>query len=188
MANAKEKRAEKVVTGSAKVKKKSEARKLTDIFVSEDISSVKSYVFMDVLVPALKKAAYDIVTEGVDMLLFGGSGGKRGKRSSDSGKISYRSYYDEPRERRHAHSDSRNRFDYDDILFDTRGDADYVLDQMFEILDNYKMVRVLDLYDLAGLTAPFTADRYGWTNLRSARVDHVRDGFIIKLPKASPID
>lgn len=184
---AQEKRAEKVVTGTTKVRKKSEARKLTEVFVAEDISNVKSYVFMDVLVPALKEAFYSMIMEGLSMSLFGGSRSHKG----GSSKVSYRSYSDDPRdrERKRAHSDPRNRFDFDEIEFDTRGDAEYVLEQMEEILDNYKMVRVLDLYDLAGLTPPFTADKYGWTNLRSARTERVRGGgFIIKLPRPAQID
>ena len=53
-----EKRVQKVVKNPARTKK-NEVRKLADIFISEDISNVKSYIFMDVLVPAIKKAIYD---------------------------------------------------------------------------------------------------------------------------------
>ena len=44
-----EKRVQKVVTSPVKTKT-NEARKLADIFISEDISNVKNYIFMDVLV------------------------------------------------------------------------------------------------------------------------------------------
>lgn len=187
--NSKEKRAEKVITGAASVRKKSEARKFTDVFVSEDISSVKSYVFMDVLVPALKDALYNIINEGASMMLFGKSGAvRRDNRSSNSPKVSYRSYSDEPRNRKYANSDTRDRFDYDEIVYTNRGDAEYVLKQLYETLDEYKRVRVLDIYDFSGLTAPFTADRYGWMDLRNARVEHVRGGWIIRLPKPMSID
>ena len=82
-----EKHIKKVVTGKTAVKKNN-VRKLTDIFISEDVSNVKSYVFMDVLVPAIKKAISDIVTDGVDMILYGESGRKGRKRSE--GNVSYR--------------------------------------------------------------------------------------------------
>ena len=65
-----EKRVQKVVTGNVKTRK-NEVRKFTDIFISEDAANVKSYIFMDVLVPAIKKAISDIVTDGVDMILYG---------------------------------------------------------------------------------------------------------------------
>ena len=56
-----EKKVEKVINGTAKVRKKTEARKFADIFISEDVSNVKEYIFMDVLVPGIKKAISDIV-------------------------------------------------------------------------------------------------------------------------------
>ena len=59
---------------------------------------------------------------------------------------------------------------------------------MNDIIARYDYVRVLDLYDMAELTAPFTANRYGWTNLKNAYVDRVRDGYIIRLPRAMPLD
>lgn len=182
-----EKRVEKVITGVAKTKKKSDFHKFTDIFVSEDVSNVKNYIFLDVLVPAIKKAISDIVTNGIDMLLYGESG--RGKKSSGGSKISYRSYYDKANDRG-AYSGPRARsgFEYDDILFDNRGDAEGVLIQLEEIIDKYRSASVFDLYDSAGLTAPFTANKYGWTDLRNASVVRTRDGYILKLPKALPLD
>ena len=69
-ATASEKKIEKVVTGTVKTRKKPAAQKLTDIFISEDAANVKSYIFMDVLVPAIKKAISDIVTDGIEMILY----------------------------------------------------------------------------------------------------------------------
>ena len=57
----KEKKVEKIVKGTVKTKKKSEIRKFADIFISEDVGNVKSYVFNDVLVPAVKNAIVDIM-------------------------------------------------------------------------------------------------------------------------------
>lgn len=183
---AREKRAEKVVSGTVKTRE-NKGRKFTDIFISEDAANVKSYIFMDVLVPAIKKAISDIVTDGIDMILYGGSGG-RNKNKSGS-KISYRSYYDDKNDRRRDdESAHRNRFDYNEIVYDYRRDAEAVLKQMNEMLDRYPIVTVADMYDMAGESIPYTGYRYGWTNLRNAEVVRVRDGYIIKLPKASPID
>lgn len=183
-----ERKVNKVVKGKAKTKK-NEMRRFTDSFISEDAANVKSYILMDVLVPAIKKAVSDIVTDGIDMILYGGSGGRDGKRRSSGNKISYRSYYDDrhadPRDR---DSRARSRFDYDDIVFETRGEAELVREQMVEMIDRYGFVTVADMYDMADLTAPYTSNKYGWTNVRSAEAVRVRDGYILKLPKAMPID
>lgn len=185
------KKVDKVVTGSVKTKKKSDARKVADIFVSEDISNVKSYIFMDVLVPAIKKAISDIVTNGVDMILYGESGRSR-KNSSSSAKISYRSYYDDKNSNRNDRRDgyrSASNFDYDDIVFDNRGDAEMVLTSMDDIIGRYGFVSVGDLYDLANITTTnYMVNRYGWTSVSTARVVANRDGYVLKLPKALPLN
>ena len=182
-----ERKVQSVVSGSVKTRE-NKSRKLTDVFISEDAANVKSYVVMDVIVPAFKKLVFDIFTDGIEMILYGSSGGRKSK--SNGSKVSYRSYYDDKRDRRDDRPATRTRFDYDDIVYEYRRDAEAVYSQMLEILDNYQLVSVLDMYDLAGRgnEAPYTANRYGWTNLRNAEVKRVRDGFIIDLPKAMAID
>ena len=59
---------------------------------------------------------------------------------------------------------------------------------MQEIIDTYQVVSVADLYDLVGIRGNFTDNKYGWTNIRNASVEHVRDGYMLKLPKALAID
>lgn len=179
------KKVDKVIKGTARTRKKSELSKLSDIFISEDVSNVKSYVLMDVLVPAIKKAISDIVTNGIDMILYGESGRKRS--SSSTNYVSYRDYSKRD-DNRGSSTPRRSGFEYDDILFDTKGEAEAVIDQMQDMIDRYGVVRVDDMYDMAGLTAPYTSHRYGWTSVRNAESVRVRDGYIIKMPRAMPID
>lgn len=183
-----EKRVQKVVTGNVKTRE-NKGRKITDIFISEDAANVKSYIFMDVLVPAIKKAISDIVTDGIDMILYGGSGGGR-KKSSSGNKVSYRSYYDDRRDDHKGYSyRDRNRFDYDDIEFDYRGDAEAVRSEMMDCIERYGLVTVADMYDMAGQTAPYTSSKFGWTSIRTAEVKRVRGGkYIIELPRAVALD
>lgn len=184
------KKVNKVVTGVAKPRKRSELTKFADVFISEDAANVKSYILMDVLVPAIKKAISDIVTNGIDMILYGETG--HTKKNSNTSKVSYSKYYkDRDDDRRPSRDTSaRSRFDYDDIVFENRGDAEAVLDQMYELIDRYNVVSILDLYDMADLTPPpYTSKRYGWTSLRGAEALRTRDGgYILKLPRPMPID
>lgn len=179
------KRAQKIVSGPVRSRKKSGLKKLANVFVQEDIDSVKSFIFTDVLVPALKKLVWDVITGGTDMALFGGSGA--GKRKTNAGRVSYRSYYDEKRDR---HSTPvRGGYDFDDVILDNRGEAENVLSAMDDIIDIYGVVSVLDYYDLTGYNSTPTDNKYGWTNIRSAEIVRLRDGgYVIKLPKALPID
>ena len=183
-----EKRVTKVVKGPVKTKT-NEARKLADIFISEDIANVKNYIFMDVLVPAIKKAIYDIVTNGIDMFLYGGTG--KNKSTSSGGKVSYRNYYEQKNNSSYRGSENvkpRNGFEYDDIIFDNRGEAEAVKQQMQDVIGRYGVVTVADLYDMADLTAPYTSQKYGWMDVSGAEAVRVRDGYMLKLPRAVPID
>lgn len=179
-----EKKVEKVVHGKVKVKPKSGVSKITDVFISEDAANVKSYIVMDVLVPAVKKAISDIVRDGIDMILYGESRGRG--RNSSSYHVSYRDYSrrDDDRGR-----DSRTRsgYSHDDIVLETRGEAEEVLSRMDELIETYGNVSVADLYDLIGKTGEYTDNKYGWTNIRTAEPIRVRDGYMLKLPRVTPI-
>lgn len=180
---ASDKKVEKVVKGKVKVKKKS---KFADLFISEDANNVKDYIFLDVLVPAIKKAISDIVTDGIDIILYGGSGNGRKRSSSDS--ISYTSYSRfSDRDRR---DDRRSSIGYrfNDIIFDDRREAKEVLERLDELIDNYGKATVADFYDLVDISGNYTDNRYGWTSLRNADIVSVRDGWMIKLPKALVLD
>ena len=182
------KKVEKVISGTAKTKKKTEIAKLADVFISEDVTNVKSYVLTDILIPAIKKLISDIVTDGIDMILYGGSG--RSKKTSNASKVSYRNYYDRPNDR-HTVNESRPRmeYSYDKIFLESRGEAEEVLTRMDELIETYGFASVADLYDLVGITGSYTDNKYGWTNLRSAESVRVRSGeYLLKLPKALPID
>lgn len=181
------KKVEKVVKGTVKTRKKSEVSKLKDVFISEDVSNVKSYIIMDVLIPAAKKAISDIIQEGTDMILYGDA--HRGRSSSGASYVSYRSYSDrDRRDARRESSRTRIGYDYDDIVLESRVEAEEVLQRMDELIETYGIVSVADLYDLVGKTCNYTDNKYGWTNIRNAEPVRVRDGYLLKMPKAGPIN
>ena len=182
------KRIEKVTTGKVMVKKKGEMSKIAGKIISqEDIGSIRSYLINDVIIPTIKNTIWDAFTNSLDMILFGGTG--RSKKRSSANKISYRDYYDKRDDRRrYGQSRVNSLYDLDDIVLESRGEAERVLDQMSELIDTYKFVRVSDLYDLIGESCDYTANNYGWSNLRNADIVHTRDGYKLKLPRALPID
>ena len=181
-----EKRVEKVVRGKVKTQKNNK-RKLADLFISEDAGNVKNYIFLDVIIPAVKKAIYDLVVGALDMSLYGGRGG--GGRRSTADKVSYRDYNSVSRRDTRSYESARTTsgYSYDDIVLETRGEAEAVLTRMDEIMEEYEIVRVADLYDLVGITGEHTDNKYGWTNIRNAKIVRVRDGWKIEMPRALPI-
>lgn len=185
--NVSEKKLEKVISGTVKPKKKNEMRRLADVFISEDIDNLKSYILLDVFIPTIKKAISDIVTNGIDMILYGESG--KTKKNSSASKVSYQKYYDNGGVRRdYTTPKNRSSFEYDELLFETRGDAESVLDAMNEIIAQYEVVSVADLYDLADVCNDnYAANKYGWSDIGGCRAIRVKDGYILKLPKPTPL-
>ena len=186
-----EKKVEKVVTGMVKTKPKSKMAKFADIFIAEDVSNVKEYIVNDVLIPAVKKAIDDIVSEGIHMLLYKGDP-RAGRRGGGASRISYdRCSYDQrrdPRDNPSNYNTRKSAYDYDRVIIPTRAEAEQVLSRMDELIDVYNVVSIADFYDLVGITPEFTDNKYGWRDIRSADIFRERDGYRIRLPKASPID
>ena len=172
------KKVDTVVSTPVKVKKKNGFSKMIGNFIAEDARDIKSYLVSDVIVPNIKKT----ISDTVDTILFGGSR----KNRTTAGRVSYRSYYDEPRavDRQPLRPES---YSYEDITIGSRGEAEEVLSRLNELIDTYQIASVADLYDLVGLTGNYTDNKYGWTNLSTADVVRVRDGFKLKLPRACPI-
>ncbi len=184
-----EEKVRKIITGTAKHKKKNEIQKFAEIFISEDVNNLKSYILIDVLIPTIKKAIRDIVVNGTDTILNGGK--SNGTKGFTASKVSYRSYWDKENDRKNYNPPRiKIGYSYDDVILDSRGEAEEVLLRMHELISEYGLVRVADLYDLVGISGSYTDNDYGWTNLRNADVIRLRDGsgYLIKLPKALPLD
>ena len=184
----KKKEVSSVVARTPKTRKKSEVSRFANSIMSGDSSSVKRFLYEDVLIPSMKKLIDDIVTNGISIILYGEAG--RSKKSSSPGtRVPYSGYYSDRRDNPPRSIRDGGVLDYEDIIFDNRGDAETVLASMDEILSQYGIVTVLDLFDLSGVTTHnYMAARYGWKNIRDADVIRVRDGYIIRLPRAIPID
>ena len=180
-----EKKIEKVATGKVKTKKKSGATKFADVFITEDIGNVKDYIIYDVLLPAAKKTISEIVSNGIDMILYGETKSHKSRGS----KVSYSKYYDD-RDDDYRRSSRRSRvigYDYEDVILETRREAEEVLNRMEDLIDSYGVVSVADLYDLVGISGNYTDNKYGWMNLRSAGIERTRDGYMLLLPKVKPL-
>lgn len=179
------KKAEKVIDGSAKVRKRTKSQKLVETFLPDDMYDIRTYVIQDVIAPIIKNSLYDMAIGWLSAIF-----GRSVSSSRSSSRPSYRDYYDE-RERRRERDYSRSSrypqndqprrrtFDYETIVFDTYTEADKVLERMRDQLATYGNVSILEYFDFAGLSCDYTAKDYGWEDLRRAKVVWDRDGWVI---------
>lgn len=183
-----DKHIEKVVQGEIRTKKRS---RFAELFIKEDIGYVKKYVVSDVIIPAILDTIVNAGTNALNMIFYGEPKKGNSRGSSRLSRISYNKYYDDRDDDRRDRYRDRDRrdYNYDDIEFDNRGDAEEVLDRLFELIQEYKIVSINDYYDLVGKHGNFTDEKYGWTDLRSAHVERTYGGrYFIKLPRAVPLN
>ena len=182
---------EKVANGKVIDRKKPFFQKITDALIEEDVDNVKSFILIDILIPNIKKAIYDIGTNSLDMFLYGNNG--RNRNSTISSNVSYNRFHDTRRHNEPSREQSRFKGTqrYDDIKLESRGEAEEVLTRLDELASHYGFVRVADFYDLVGVSGYYTDNDYGWTDIsiRNAYVVRMRsgEGYTIKFPKAIPL-
>jgi hypothetical protein len=165
--------------------------KARELFLGEDATTVKEYVVQDILIPALKETISDMVSQGLELALFGTTKGKRNKKSNAT-YTSYSSYYEKDerpqRSRRTQNTRPNSRRRIDEVILGTRGEADEVLYTMYDLLRDYGAVTVEDLYELIGERSEYTDQKWGWTDLTGSRVRRIRDGYLLEIPEPRPLD
>lgn len=176
------------ITKNVTVKKESEFKKFKNNFFAEDVKTVKGQVFMDVILPGIQRLFTDSVKTWVDVLVYGT---RTRNKDSRSGNISYSSYYDRNKPEYNKIPQStynKNVFNFNEVVLFDRGEAEEVLMSLRDQIDRYGVVSVADFYDMVGQSAPYTANKYGWRDLRDVGIDRVRDGYSINFPKATALD
>lgn len=186
---------EQIVTGKVRKQKKGFFKRVSQSIFGDDTKSVGAYVLQDILIPAAKDLVVDTIRGGIEVAVYGErqSRGSRGRNSgyTNYDKVSYRSDREKERgrdDRRDISRSARSRHDFDDIVLETRGEAEDVRMHLVDMCYDYGQATVADFYDLVGVTSSFTDNKYGWTDLRSASVSRVRDGYLINLPRTELLD
>ena len=167
----------KVLSGSAKLKRRGLTKRFADIFFAGDIKDVKTYIFTDVLVPAIKETFRDIWTKGLDMMLWGDTAPRKKSSNPTGTYISYGSSFKSESKERLPSKQNRLLHRFDDIVLESRADAE-------ELPDIFIFHSVGVLYDVLEITPTWADDveAWGWTDIRSASITRNREGYVVELP------
>lgn len=159
-------------------------------FTGDDARGVFDYLLFDVAVPALKNTLYDLITGGANRALFGrgvqgGNNGSNGRGSSINYNMISRSAQTNSR---NISASDRASHNFTNVVIDTRGNAELVLQTLKDKIEKYDNVTVAQLYELVNVTGSFADDNWGWFELDGADIVPARGGgFVLDLPATKPI-
>lgn len=184
-ANTTERHGEAKAVAQGRLKTVKRRTRLSDIFTPEDTSSVASFVFTRLIIPRLQVLAVDTIN-AVARAIFLGERTSGPSRKTPGGYTPYQEYYGEekkPASKLSSSKKTNGSFQFQDVVVDSYGDAQLILDRLDEQLDDQGYVTVSYLYEAAGLPCPFTGNYYGWENISSARIVTDSDGYRIEMPE-----
>lgn len=165
------------------VKKPLATRIKESLFVTSR-EELKRFVIGEVILPGIRDLFHDIFQRGTEMLFYGDSSGRRRRSRGGYGyrgdRTDYNSIYDGDKKRK---TKSASGYLLDDMIFDSKFDADEVFEGLCERLEAYDVVTVYDFYDLSGETADQTDYNWGWNSLEGTQIKRVPDGWCIRMPR-----
>ena len=172
----KSKKVEPVVSNPVKLKKQS-------VITTRLKSSGNEMV--DILWHSLKKTILEMIKRGADTFF---DEPDNSRQSRDSKPYDYVSYKDRYRDSYEDRSERSYRIsDPNDIIFQSKREAEDVLEKLDETIEVYGWASIGDVFDMCRLRSDNNTNfRYGWKNLKVARVVEYNDGYGIKFPKALP--
>lgn len=183
---------EKVTSGMAKKQKKTLSKKVIDALFDQKVDEAIDYAKHNVIGPGIRRLIFDAFMGGLSMIFFGDAGGFYGGDPggrTGGGRRGYDRIYDSRNGRAGDGYRRRSSVDVSDILFETREDAERVLDRLYRDLQEYGRVRVADLYSAAGVSgnSMWTDNNYGWFNLDRAAPYPTSEGWQLDMPPAESL-
>jgi hypothetical protein len=187
---------ERVTSAEAERRKRGLGRQFKETFIGGSARGAAEYMVTDVVVPAIRDTLFNALQGGLDRLIYVdtrlrrvGVGSRSPYSDGEPPRVAYntmstiRSTARPPAPRMLSQS-SRARQEFDEIIIQSRPEAEDVIDRMFDWLSRYGIVTVAELYEMTGIQSSHTDHKWGWTQLRGARVVPVRGkGYLLDLPE-----
>lgn len=185
---------EQVTSAEAHRRKRGLGRKFRETFIGGSARMAVEYMVADVVIPAIQDTMIDALQGGIERLIKGeGRSSRRGTPSaySNTAHVDYRGMgmnrattQTRLPSSRMLSRQSRARHDFDELVIPTRAEAEEVVDQLFDMLSRFELVTVADLYEMTGIQSSHADVKWGWTSLRGAKVQRLRNGgYLLNLPE-----
>lgn len=169
-----------------KAKKKRFTEQIADNFLNIDYDSIKTRLLYDWLFPEIISTIGDVLR-----MIFSKDGNPVRRRGGDrrGGYTPYNSISDEKRKEREHSDPTRQNFRRIKLVFYTREDAESIIDDLRESLQESSggYVTVRELYSLADMPTNWSMNSWGWYDLEDAIIERDGDDYVLEMPKAEVI-
>ena len=82
----------------------------------------------------------------------------------------------------------RSTHDFGEIILATRVEANTVIERLYDLVNQFEVASVKDLYELVGAESDYTDEKWGWTSMQGSDVQRINEGYLLDLPRPEPID
>ena len=156
--------------------------------------TMKGFIFDEIVTPLIQRAVVEGVTGAINYLVKGDAYADR-KNNNSFGK-SYINYNgissgkSNANGNQYVYSGKNSGMEIENVWFESRVDAQRVLDEMQSVIAGYDILTVNGFYDIIGRTNIIdpSNEKFGWSDLRNAYITASRGGWVIHLPHPMPID
>lgn len=172
-------------------KKQSNRDKFLEAMFAKDISGALKALFWTKLMPRAKGAFLSSLHDAVNSVFNWGGG-------NGNGQTNYNNMYNNGYPGQTVIYNGSNYQQItgtangypkaSDLVFDDPSDAQNVLNHLKSAIEDCGYVTVNMMYGWLGRGIDYTWNNYGWTNVDNAKILQQGEKYVLKLPKASPID
>lgn len=181
-----------ITTEVGRVRKTPAGRRLRETFIQGDAQSVWSSMLWDAFLPGVRDNVGNALHEGIDALFGGLSGGIRRTHNRYNNRNGGISKHNPDRALGRGSSDrydedARRNQDISVIEISSRVEAEEVLTQMLQIIDQHDVCTLADFYQMVRITPQHTDYKFGWDELGGAKVVSSRGMYYLDLPRPSQL-
>lgn len=182
-----------IAPGVAVQVKRPASRRFFDFLFAESPKQLGAKIGRDVIVPRIKAGFEEAANSFLAGMLWGDSANRPMSNivrnaAMRGGGFNYNGVSvsgGTPMQQAMQASAPRSSGNYQDLVLPTQQFAEMILANAYDLLNQYRMVAVGDLYEIAGITPAPSDNAYGWTSLDGSRISKVREGYLLELPRPS---
>lgn len=169
--------------------KKPLGKKFAEIFITDDVADIKTWLIKDVIIPGIQDTVLDMLS-----MMFRGESYSRGRSRTDrrdryDDRTSYTSYYRSSndgrdrnsRRRRDDRYESDDRVDFRNIVLSERAEAERLIDELRRRITDEGSVSIAELLELMGAQSRYTDANWGWDDERDIKIRRISSGFLIEV-------